>query len=211
VHAARTSRRLLLFITGVLPSAALNRGHTVEGLRWLLNGTHGQGGGASGYGNGSSKDHDGRSWNLKRGVFSSMQRASEDRAIGVCMALRVLIGGGVRGQRQMRVEVLVLRVPMVLLTAKDGFVNFAREKCACVAVLIIKDKVYGLTGLLRLVDEQDRPLAIGALDGIRGDEGVASIVAHVGGRREASMRGARHVEPIVVDHLACKKIAREAA
>src|ERR1700732_2573880 len=97
------------------------------------------------------------------GALGPEERGGDGRAIRVCMAFSPV------------------RMPLVLSPAERDHRDRPNERLIPVAVCIVKHKIDLMRIVMVLIDKHERPLTIGALQRICGNQQVSLRVLHVAG------------------------------
>src|ERR1035437_4169074 len=105
----------------------------------------------------------------------------------------------------MRHEASARRVPLVLIAAKGCDLDWTRKTHGRISGPTKRD-ADAVSVLLVATDDQQRPLAIGTLQGVSSDEFAASAVVDVGLGRIKLMLSAARLSPLQVDELRDKEL-----
>ena len=154
----------------------------------------------------ASNDNDGSRWQLVFCRFVRLQLTRRDGTIWIRVIPCLEVCRCVDGQWQMGIEVALHGIPVILSTAKNGFVNPSCEIAFALALQVLEYEIQTMTGVLVFIDQHDGPFPIGPFYSISRHDLVSGAIVDVGYRREERMRATVMLEPFAVNHLAGEEL-----
>ena len=91
--------------------------------------------------------------------------------------------------------------PDVLIAAEGDVGDGADERSVAFILGVFKGDANGVRIIFVAIDEHERPISIGAMNGVGGDEQVAFRVVDIGGGRNHLMDAGAMLNPLKIDHV----------